>query len=71
MWAKAALVLVGLAPLPTAACVPTAWTGRLRSYAERGGTRVPLEAEVSWVMPEGPRPDWQGRITALRYEGAQ
>jgi hypothetical protein len=51
--------------------VPTPWAGRFWNYAERGGMRVPLEAEVSWLMLEGPRPYWRGRITAVRFEWAR
>jgi Family of unknown function (DUF6920) len=51
--------------------VPTPWTGRFWNYADREGLRVPLEAEVSWLTPESPRPYWRGRITALRFEWAR
>jgi hypothetical protein len=33
--------------------------------------RVPLEGEVSWMLPEGPKPYWRGRITVLAYELAK
>lgn len=33
--------------------------------------RVPMEAEVAWLLPEGPLPYWRGRITKLSYEFAQ
>ncbi|HEX7045880.1 MAG TPA: DUF6544 family protein, partial [Burkholderiales bacterium] len=48
--------------------VPTPWQGRFWSYAERGGMRIPLEGEVAWLLPEGPKPYWRGRITAIEYE---
>jgi len=48
--------------------VPTPWQGRFWNYAERAGMRVPLEGEVAWVLPDGLKPYWRGRITSLRYE---
>ena len=51
--------------------VPTPWHGRFWSYEERGGMRVPLEGEVAWLLPEGPKPYWRGRITELVYEPAR
>ena len=32
---------------------------------------VPLDGEVSWLLPEGPKPYWRGRITRLDYELAR
>jgi hypothetical protein len=29
--------------------------------------RVPMSGEVSWILPEGPRPYWRGRVTRLEY----
>jgi hypothetical protein len=46
------------------------WEGRFWSYAARAGMHVPLEGEVSWMHPEGPKPYWRGRITRLNYEFA-
>jgi hypothetical protein len=51
--------------------VPTPWEGRFWSYEVRDGMRVPLEGEVSWMLPEGPKPYWRGRITVLAYELAK
>lgn len=48
--------------------VPTPWQGRFWNYAERDGMRIPLEGEVAWVLPEGPRPYWLGTITDIVYE---
>jgi hypothetical protein len=31
---------------------------------------VPLGGEVAWLPPEGPKPYWRGRITAIEYEFA-
>lgn len=32
--------------------------------------RVPLDAEVAWLLPEGAKPYWRGRIIKLSYEFA-
>ncbi len=53
------------------AVIPTPWEGRWRHYELRDGMRIPLEGEVAWMLPEGPKPYWRGRITRLRYEFAQ
>src|SRR5690606_36446453 len=50
---------------------PTPWEGRFWNYAERGGMKVPLEGEVAWVLPEGPRPYWRGRLIDVSYEFAR
>lgn len=48
--------------------VPTLWQGRFWNYANRNGVWLPLEGEVSWVLPSGPQPYWRGRITEIRHE---
>lgn len=48
--------------------VPTPWQGRFWKYAYRQGVWVPLEGEVSWILPSGPQPYWRGRIVKIRYE---
>jgi hypothetical protein len=48
--------------------VPTPWQGRFWSYAIRDGMRIPLDGEVAWMLPEGARPYWRGRITTVTYE---
>ncbi len=53
------------------AVIPTPWEGRWRYYALRYGMRIPIEGEVAWMLPEGPKPYWRGRITKLSYEFAQ
>jgi hypothetical protein len=50
--------------------LPTPWSGRFWNYAERGGMCVPLDGEVAWLLPEGARPYWRGRIAEIRYETA-
>lgn len=53
------------------AFIPTPWQGRFWNYQERAGMWVPLEGEVAWVLPEGPRPYWRGRLEEVRYEFAE
>ncbi len=48
--------------------VSTPWEGRFWEYERRGGMLVPLEGEVAWLLPEGRRPYWRGRIEAIEYE---
>jgi len=48
--------------------VPTPWEVRLKNYELREGMRIPGEGEVAWILPEGPKPYWRGRITHLTYE---
>jgi hypothetical protein len=50
--------------------IPTPWQGRFWNHEKRGGMLVPLSGEVSWLLPEGPRPYWRGKIHALEYEFA-
>jgi hypothetical protein len=33
--------------------------------------QIPLEGEVAWLLPEGPKPYWRGRITDIAYELAR
>jgi hypothetical protein len=51
--------------------IPTPWEGRFSSYQERSGMHVPLSGEVAWLLPEGRRPYWRGRITKLVYDFAR
>ena len=51
--------------------VPTPWQGRFWNYEERGGMRVPLDGEVAWLLPEGTKPYWRGRIDEISYEFAR
>jgi hypothetical protein len=51
--------------------IPTPWQGRFWNYRERGNMQVPLEAEVAWLLPEGEKPYWRGRIIAIAYEFAR
>lgn len=47
--------------------VPTPWQGRFWNYVERAGMRIPLEGEVAWLLPDGERPYWRGRISEVEY----
>ncbi len=51
--------------------IPTPWEGRFSHYERRDGMLIPLEGEVAWVLPEGPKPYWWGRITHIQYEFAR
>jgi len=48
--------------------IPTPWEGRWRNYELREGMLIPLEGEVAWILPEGPKPYWRGRIQRIQYE---
>lgn len=50
------------------ALVPTPWQGRFWNYEDVHGMRIPLSAEVEWLLPDGPQPYWRGRITAAGFE---
>jgi len=51
--------------------VATPWQGRFWDYESRGGMLIPIEGEVAWVPPEGPKPYWRGRIQRIEYEFAR
>ena len=51
--------------------IPTPWEVRLSNYELRDGMCVPTVGEVAWVLPEGPKSYFRGRVTRLRYEFAQ
>ena len=44
------------------------WQGRFWNYAMRDGIQVPLEGEVAWVMPDGIKPYYRGKVTSLSFE---
>lgn len=50
--------------------IPTPWEGRWSNYEVRDGILIPLDGEVAWMLPEGPKPYWRGRITKIVYEFA-
>jgi hypothetical protein len=49
---------------------PTPWAGRFWNYEKRQGMQIPIDGEVAWVLPEGPKPYWRGHIENLIYEQA-
>ena len=53
------------------AVIPTPWEGRWKSYEIFDGMLIPLEGEVAWILPEGPKPYWRGRIKNIRFEWAK
>jgi hypothetical protein len=50
------------------ALVPTPWQGRFWNYEDRGGARVPIDGEVAWLLPAGPKPYWRGHMTDIAFE---
>jgi hypothetical protein len=44
------------------------WEGRFWNYELRDGILVPLEGEVAWVMPDGLKPYYRGKLTSLSFE---
>jgi hypothetical protein len=50
--------------------VPTPWMGRFWNYAQRDGMSIPLDGEVMWLLPDGPKPYWRGRLTDIAYRFA-
>lgn len=51
--------------------VATPWQGRFWDYQLRDGMLIPLEGEVAWLLPAGPKPYWRGRIQRIEYEYTQ
>lgn len=49
------------------ALVPTPWQGRWWDYELRSGMLVPTRGEVAWLLPDGPRPYWRGRLAGAAY----
>jgi hypothetical protein len=48
--------------------VPTPWQGRFWDYQIRDGMLIPLEGEVAWLLTDGMKPYWRGRIQRVQYE---
>jgi Family of unknown function (DUF6920) len=44
------------------AVIPTPWEVRWINYQLQDGMRIPVEDEVAWMLSEGPRPYYRGRI---------
>lgn len=47
--------------------VPTPWEGRWSDYQWRDGMQVPTTGEVAWLLPQGRKPYWRGRMTRIAY----
>lgn len=45
----------------------TRWEGRWKDWAIRDGMRVPLAGEGAWLLLDGRRTYWRGRLSQLRY----
>jgi len=52
------------------AVIPTPWEGHWSDYRRQDGMMVPMTGEVAWILPEGPKPYWRGRITDLAFRFA-
>lgn len=50
--------------------VPTPWEGRFRHYERRGDFLIPVQAEVSWLLPEGRQAYWRGSVNEVSYSTA-
>jgi hypothetical protein len=46
----------------------TPWAGYFSHYEERNGFRIPMEARVEWILPEGAFPYFIGRVTAIQHQ---
>jgi hypothetical protein len=46
--------------------VDTPWSGAFDEYRTFDRLRVPISAEVTWHLPEGPFTYWRGRVVELR-----
>lgn len=51
--------------------IPTPWEGRWSNYQRWEHMLIPLDGEVAWLLPEGKKPYWRGRIQRISYEYAQ
>ena len=50
--------------------VPTPWEGKWSDYTQIDGMSIPLQGEVSWILPGRLQPYWRGKVTSLRFEFA-
>lgn len=51
--------------------VPTPWQGRFWNYQERCGMLIPLDGEVAWLLPSGPKPYWRGQLIDIDYDAGR
>jgi hypothetical protein len=49
--------------------VDTPWSGVFREYREFNGVRLPVTAEVSWLLSDGPFTYFRGRVTGWSAAG--
>lgn len=48
--------------------VPTPWEGRFWNPQQIGARLLPSEAEVAWILPDGPFVYWKGKLLDYRIE---
>jgi len=53
------------------AIIPTPWEGHWQRYELHHNLCIPMEGEAAWLLTEGIRPYWRGRVTSLSYEFAR
>jgi hypothetical protein len=51
--------------------VPTPWEGRFWNYERRDGMLEPTDGEVAWLLPDGRKPYWRGRVESIQFEFAR
>jgi Family of unknown function (DUF6920) len=47
----------------------TPWAGCFKNYRQIHGMRIPMEAEVAWVLPEGRFSYFKGQIKEIEFNG--
>jgi len=47
--------------------VSTHWEGRFWNYSRRNGMLIPLDGDVAWLLPQGRKLYWQGRIRRIEH----
>jgi hypothetical protein len=47
--------------------VPTMWEGRWSGYSMQNGLLIPMQGEVAWLLADGIRPYWRGRINSINH----
>jgi hypothetical protein len=50
--------------------VLTPWVGRFADHRRVNGVMVPMQSEVEWILPDGARPYWRGRIVSIDYQSS-
>ena len=49
----------------------TPWFGHFWNYTRVNGVTIPLDGEVSWILPEGEYSYWQGHIESVEYYSSE